>query len=227
MRRQTDEFDIYSVAGGGVALYMRIWSDPASATSGRPKVGVVCLPLAGEQACGDAWSAIDAGGCTTLLVVDGLGHGPEAARASQAAITLTEAAATAELPAALMGRLHAALRGTRGAAVAIARVDFRAAELLFAGVGNIAAAIHESDSRRHLVSHNGIVGSNLPQVQGFRYRWGADSLLILHSDGIAAKWDLKQYPGLVFRHPSLVAGVLFRDFARANDDATLLVMREH
>jgi hypothetical protein len=35
-----------------------------------------------------------------------------------------------------------------------------------------------------------------------------------------------RYPGLLARTPSLIAGVLYRDFNRARDDVTVLVASE-
>ena len=121
---------------------------------------------------------------------------------------------------------HAALHGTRGAALAIARIDSALGQLTFAGVGNIAGAIVDCDGHRHLLSHNGIVGSNLLKVQEFVQPWRPESMLILHTDGIGPRWDLDAYPGLCLRHPSLIAAVLYRDFGRARDDATVLVLRQ-
>jgi hypothetical protein len=48
----------------------------------------------------------------------------------------------------------------------------------------------------------------------------------LHSDGISSRWQADRYPGLLARHPSLIAGVLFRDGRRERDDATVLVLRD-
>jgi hypothetical protein len=76
------------------------------------------------------------------------------------------------------------------------------------------------------MSHNGIVGSNMRKVQEFAHEWGAGATLILHSDGIATRWDVNAYPALMFRHPALIAAVLYRDFARQRDDAMVLVVRQ-
>jgi hypothetical protein len=50
-------------------------------------------------------------------------------------------------------------------------------------------------------------------------------LIILHSDGIASRWDIAAYPGLAVQHPSLIAGVLLRDHRRGRDDAAAVAMR--
>jgi hypothetical protein len=47
----------------------------------------------------------------------------------------------------------------------------------------------------------------------------------MHTDGLGTRWDLDRYPGITRRHPSLLAAVLYRDFARQRDDATVLVVK--
>jgi hypothetical protein len=48
----------------------------------------------------------------------------------------------------------------------------------------------------------------------------------MHSDGIAPRWRLDAYPGLMTAHPALVAGVIYRDFGRDRDDATILLLAD-
>jgi hypothetical protein len=81
------------------------------------------------------------------------------------------------------------------------------------------------DGRRQMMSHNGIVGHNMRHAQEVDTPWLARAMLILHSDGLATRWDIDQYPGLPLRHPSLIAGVLYRDSTRGRDDVTVLVAR--
>ena len=222
--RLSQELDVFSQNGQGTVMLMVVWADGAATDAGDWQVGAVCLPLAGEEECGDAWDIGSARSGITICAADGLGHGPDAAAASGPAVALAvqrpDVSATA-----LMGMAHAALRGTRGAAMAIAVIDQDQELLAFCGIGNIAGCIFDAGARRHLMSHNGIVGSNLRKVQEFSHPFGPGAMLILHSDGINTRWDLDAYPGLRFRHPSLIAAVLYRDFARQRDDAMVLVVR--
>ena len=121
---------------------------------------------------------------------------------------------------------HEALRPTRGAALAVARIDFDGDELRYAGVGNIAGCVFDH-GRRPLVSHNGIVGHNMRKVQEFALPFGPGALCIMHSDGIQTQWDLAQYPGLAGRSAVLIAAILTRDFIRRRDDAMVLVVRRY
>jgi anti-sigma regulatory factor (Ser/Thr protein kinase) len=224
LRRLADEFDVYSAPGKGAAFFMRLWRDAPATLGSEVDVGALCVPFPGEEACGDGWAvSCDARGAT-LLAVDGLGHGPEAARAADAAVATLVLHRGAE-PGALIAACHDALRGTRGAALAAARIDYQAGELRFAGIGNIAGAVFDGDTRRALVSHNGIVGHNMRKVQEFTVACPPGALCILHSDGIQTQWDLGAWPGVQGRSPALAAALLMRDFTRGRDDAMVLAVR--
>ena len=224
MRRVADEFDLYTDRTHGTALRMAVWAAPASPSPWT--VGAVCLPLPSEHECGDAWGMACKDAELLLMVADGLGHGPQAARASQAAVALVNADADFA-PEALLQRAHGALQGTRGAAVAVACLSLAGQAVRFAGIGNISASLHQDGTARHMVSHNGIVGSNMRKVQEFMMPFDDDAMLIMHSDGLATRWDLGRYPGLALRHPSLVAAVLYRDFARHRDDVSVVVAQRN
>jgi anti-sigma regulatory factor (Ser/Thr protein kinase) len=225
VRRLSHVFEIHSAVGSGTALLARIW--PGSPPAGRCAVEVAGMtrPVPGEEACGDAWSVQSRAGVTTVLVVDGLGHGIIAAEAARAAVRAFEAHPPAP-PARRLESLHGALRATRGAAAAIAEIDPARACVRYAGVGNIAGVVLTAAGARHLVSHNGIVGHTARKIEEFAYPWTPDALLVLHSDGLLTHWRLEAYPGLTGRHPGLVAGVLYRDFTRGRDDVCVVAARE-
>ena len=232
IRRLSQEFDLYSSPGLGTVLMMMVWGPSANAAiPAAPdwQIGAVCLPLASEEVSGDAWNVVCEGHELSLMMADGLGHGPHAAKASETASALLENSAPglAPMPGAFLKLAHAALGGTRGAAMAVAHVDSERHELRYAGVGNIAACTFDAGQCRHLLSHNGIVGSNLRKVQEFQHPWQTGTLLVMHSDGLHTRWDLDQYPGLSHCHPALIAAVLYRDFTRGRDDVSVVVLREH
>jgi hypothetical protein len=80
--------------------------------------------------------------------------------------------------------------------------------------------------RRQLVTMNGTAGvESRTLFREFSYPWPPDTSLVLHSDGLVSHWDLDNYAGLICRAPGLIAGVLFRDGCRGNDDATVVVAR--
>lgn len=227
MARLATGFDIFTALGQGTVLCARIESDTNSATRTRPafEVGVVRVPKRGEDECGDDWGIVVSGdGRASLSVADGLGHGVAAAEASRRAVAVAAEHAREE-PGMVVAAMHAGLRATRGAAVAVAELNLANESIRYAGLGNISAAIVGSGSSRSLMSHNGIAGHEMRKIQEFQYRWPTDSLFVVHSDGISSRWDLSRYAGLAARHPSVVAGVLYRDFSRGRDDALIVVVR--
>ncbi len=225
IQRLSQEFDIYSAPGVGTALMARIWSgafNGQAATS----FGMVCVPKPREEVCGDSWSVTLQQDRGVFMVVDGLGHGPEAAQASAEAVRVAHGKDHAG-PVELMENIHAALRGTRGAAAAVADVSWSKQEVRYAGIGNIAGALLCVGQRvRHMVSGNGIVGHQARKIAEFCYPHPRGTIMVLHSDGLASQWSVDPYPGLLGRHPALLAGVLYRDFVRGTDDVTVMAARQ-
>jgi hypothetical protein len=176
--------------------------------------------------CGDAWIFQDGKGRGRLTLADGLGHGKDAAAAAEIAVRTASENGGDHLDR-LLERIHAALRSSRGAAVAVADIEPASHVVRFAGVGNISAAVIPPDGApRRLISHNGTAGHQFRKASEYTYRWTPDSLLLMHSDGLNTHWSLDAYPGLLLRHPSVIAGVLYRDHARGRDDATVVVATE-
>ncbi len=226
--RLSAELAIHSAPGRSTALMARI--APMEHSPGKPgrlDFGVVNVPYPGETFCGDSWGVADDGTGFSAMVVDGLGHGPQAAEAAKAATAVFHAQADRP-PAEILRSVHDALRSTRGAAMAIASVAAGANEVRFAGVGNVAAVLLNpgSDNVTHMVSRNGTLGHTVFKAQEFSYPWARDLLLVMNSDGLGSHWRLDRHSGLLAKHPTLIAGVLYRDFKRGRDDVTVLVGRE-
>jgi len=225
IKRLANTFEVYSMPGSGVIIGIEFWRSQNSRRAASPiELGVVAEPLLGETVSGDGWRVVSSEGEITAMLVDGLGHGAVAAEAAQEAERILSAVKDTPL-SQIISDAHSALRKTRGAAVALARIDVNRGLLTFAGVGNISAVLLTPSGSRGLTSHNGTVGQNVARVQEFTYPWSADSILILHSDGLTTRWDLGRYPGLLAKDTSLIAALLHRDFYRGRDDVTILVAR--
>jgi anti-sigma regulatory factor (Ser/Thr protein kinase) len=222
--RIADRCEIFSLDGAGTVVLARVRLAPG----GRPSevaIAGVSVPRHGESVCGDAWAWAGNGQGWSVLVADGLGHGPDAAVAAAEAVRIFRGH-TAEPAADIMAAAHAAMRHTRGAAVGIAEVRPARGELTFTGVGNVGGALLTANRSRSLVSHAGIVGHECRKIQTFSYPWSKGSVLVLHSDGLQTRWTLDRYPALRLRDPALLAAVLYRDFARGRDDVTVVAGRE-
>lgn len=221
--RLSSATDIYSTPAGTVLV--AAMSRPSSAEAASAvSVGAFTLPKEGQSSNGDAieWREVDGG--LAMLVCDGLGHGEFACQASEAAVT-TFRRSPWQGPKEMMDTIDGALRPTRGAAAAVAFIDREAERVRYCGIGNIAALLVSSDGSRHLVSHNGIVGHTSSRTTEFEYALSAESVLIMHSDGVNGRWQPAHLDPLWHRHPGVIAGALFRDFARGNDDVAVVAVR--
>jgi anti-sigma regulatory factor (Ser/Thr protein kinase) len=224
VRRLAGLLEVYS-RPDGTALLARVGPSAAPARAEALAVSGISVACRGEERSGDAWDQERDAGRHTLLVVDGLGHGTDAAAAADACVAAFRQRARLA-PGARVEALHAALRATRGAALAVVEIDPGRRLVRFAGLGNITASIYGEGPVRHLVSHHGTAGHVARKIGEYSYPWPPRGMLVVHSDGVATVRDLDRYPGLRQRDPGLVAGVLYRDLARRRDDATVLVARE-
>jgi anti-sigma regulatory factor (Ser/Thr protein kinase) len=222
--RLSGTFQAYSSEGRGTVLFARVLrtSREVESETRAYRMSAVTVPVAGETMCGDGWSSERTAGRSIYIMADGLGHGPMAAEAAQEAVRVFHLTSRYS-PERILQEVHGALAKTRGAAVSVAEIVHDQQMLNYAGAGNISAAICTAGKTKGLVTMNGTVGHSIGRLQQFSYSWPADSALIMHSDGLSARWNVEQYPGLTARHPALLAGVLFRDFSRKRDDATILV----
>ncbi|MFI7020293.1 SpoIIE family protein phosphatase [Streptomyces sp. NPDC050164] len=192
------------------------------------RAGGVNIPYGGAEYSGDAWAWVRSGDRLTLMLADGLGHGPEAARASSAAVTALHRWAHLS-PAESLRRLHDALKGTRGAAVALAQLDVRAGRLRFAGIGNVGARLRADGTWRPLLSRPGIVGVHRPAtLREEEADWAADRLLVLHTDGLPSRWTPPSDAGLPAADPAVTAAVTIRDASSparpVRDDTAVAVL---
>ncbi|MEV6570301.1 ATP-binding SpoIIE family protein phosphatase [Streptomyces sp. NPDC051577] len=158
-----------------------------------------------------------------VMSCDGLGHGPMAARASQAAVHAFRTGA-GRTPEQVMEEVHRALRGTRGAAVAIARLE-PGGRVLFCGIGNITASVVDAGSRANLLSHPGIVGAQMRQLRTYEHHLPAHGVLVMHSDGLSERWRPGDLAALLHHPPALIATGLLRQAGTRRDDASVVIAK--
>lgn len=222
IRRLSTTFDIYSRVDSGTVVLSRVVRRPQPATRRATyEWGALSTPAPRESVSGDAWRVAERDGDILVMVADGLGHGLHAAEAAQRAARCFDERANDE-PLAHVESAHRALVGSRGAAIAcahIARTSVR-----YSGVGNISGTVVNANRNRGMANQNGTAGVQMRKAQQFEYEWPAQGLLVMHSDGLTNRWSLDIYPGLIIRHPAIVAAVLWRDCGRGRDDATIVVV---
>lgn len=235
IKRQSDEFDLYTKPGTGTVVLSRIYK------SGRQKnrptglvsyeVGHVMVPKPKEVLCGDGFALVQRGLNLHLLALDGLGHGPNAHEASQQAAQLFLTSPASE-PAEALRQIHANIKRTRGAVGLALSIKGSTHHLSYCGIGNIAGKLFTLDNSlpgsayKSIISYNGILGHNVPNtLNNQQLDWGRNKMLVLHSDGLKSRWDMSKFPYLNRHHPTTIAAVLYKTNNRQTDDTLVIVCK--
>jgi anti-sigma regulatory factor (Ser/Thr protein kinase) len=231
VRRLATSLEMHSSVPHGTVGVARIGRTLEAATrAGKDRAdtcafGAICLPIHGETVCGDAWGLALDGDTATVMVADGLGHGVHAAQASQAALDVFGDAAASDLRN-LVERIHTQLQATRGAALCALRIDGDAKTVHCAGAGNVAVRVVSGVFDRSMVTQHGTVGVQIRKPDQSSLQMPPHGLVIVHSDGLASRWDTAGILPVLERDPTLAAAILFRNFSRGRDDATVVVVRQ-
>jgi anti-sigma regulatory factor (Ser/Thr protein kinase) len=231
VRRLSVEFDIFSqpqvatvvlarVAAGSFPDDLRL----APCSKAVLQMAGVCLPAPEESVSGDSWAAMGQDHRGRLIVADGLGHGPEAARAADTAVAVFTRHPDMALRE-LLERAHETLRGTRGAATALVDIDAVENSVSICGAGNVVGRLISGTEDRSLMTQHGTLGLQIRHTQETVCPWSEHAILVVHTDGIASRWSLKEVPRLLKSSAALIAAWILHLHRRGRDDATVVVAR--
>lgn len=227
--RVADDFFVFSEPAGTVSL-ARVRAGRRAPSALSLRMGAVCLAVAPETVSGDAWAVKACAGQADVLVVDGLGHGPLAGEAARCAVEVFAPGAPgvgdadAGMPLdEFVSQAHEALRGTRGAALFVARSG--AQGLQCCGAGNISGRLFNGVTDRTLIGQHGTVGIQVSAPKMADCAGLPHGVLVLHSDGVSARWKHADYAGLLGRDPGLLAACILWRNTRSRDDATVVVLK--
>ncbi|PYP58994.1 MAG: stage II sporulation protein E (SpoIIE) [Gemmatimonadetes bacterium] len=184
------------------------------------------LPLQGQSESGDLSLIKRVGKGTLIAVVDGLGHGQQAASAAHAAVGALDRYSREPL-IDLVRRCHDALVGLRGVVLGLAYLDPQAATMAWLGVGNVGGVLLRADvgnrpSRITLVPNAGFIGAEQPHPTTRSVPLALGDTVILHSDGIK---DGFAESLVLSKSPQEIADFVMTRHAKDNDDALVLVAR--
>lgn len=180
----------------------------------------------GETISGDRHLVKILPGRIVLGVVDGIGHGAEAAHAAEIAIAIAEGNA-GEGPGRLLALCHERLRGTRGVVMSLAVVEAGARTMTWAGIGNVEALlVRKAPSGgpvlERLVPRPGVVGGRLPAPIESRVAIAPGDALVFVTDGVAAGFEAMLNRS---EPPLKLANRILKHHGKTTDDATVLVAR--
>jgi negative regulator of sigma-B (phosphoserine phosphatase) len=188
--------------------------------------GVATRPFPGELECGDLHAVIPRRCGAIVAIVDGLGHGYEAALAAKVAVNTL--VAQVHLPLVqLVKACHGALLRTRGAAMAIASLDVEESSVTWLSVGNVAGVLLRARAqgeaeREHILMRGGVVGQRLPPLRATTLPLREGDVLMFATDGVRhGFYDDVNLGGALQE----TADRILVEYGKATDDALLLVAR--
>jgi phosphoserine phosphatase RsbX len=188
--------------------------------------GVAWRALRGEPESGDLHIVAPFASGVLVGVVDGLGHGPEAAAAARIACAVLQAHAQ-EPVIQLIQKCHEALRKTRGVVLSIASIDASARTMSWVGVGNVQGFLIYADCaalppRETVLTRSGVVGYQLPALKARMLPIEPGDTIIFTTDGIGNSFAGETVPD---HRPSKIAEDILSRFGKDTDDALVLVAR--
>jgi negative regulator of sigma-B (phosphoserine phosphatase) len=188
--------------------------------------GVAARTLRGEGASGDQHLIHPCSEGMLIAVVDGLGHGLEAAHAARTAVTVLKRHAGESLPS-LVKRCQAKLVGTRGVAASIASFDVTDSTMTWLGVGNVEGVLVHSETdhvpgKEFLLLGRGFIGGQLPELHAFVVPVVSGDTLTLATDGVTSSFHQEIN---VREQPQKIANRVLSEHGKGSDDALVLVAR--
>lgn len=245
VNRLMDELDIASRRGAeySTTIVCKRWVR-AGTRSAMPcplEFGAATRAVPMMTVNGDAFVIKQWGESALVAVIDGLGHGQFAHRASQIARQYVESHYDQPLEAIFRGA-ERVCRATRGVVMALARFDFFGRQksdggivrsfnptfpirLTFASVGNVEVRVFGSPEPMNLIVRRGVIGLNAPAPVVTEHRWDPRSVMVLHSDGVRIHWRWEDFAGPTEASATVAAQQLLRALAKDPDDATVVVVK--
>jgi len=198
----------------------------ASLLKGSPIIDWGWAGCALESTSGDHHAVVPFGGGALVALIDGLGHGPEAAEAAVMAVSVLEAHAGAPV-LTLVQRCHDALRKTRGAAMSLVSFNALDASMTWTGVGNVEGALLRAAgpwprASEAIILRGGVVGYRLPPLHANTLQVTVGDILILATDGIRSGFTTGVAIGNAVQD---IAESILARFATGSDDAHVVVAR--
>ncbi|MFW9996459.1 MAG: ATP-binding protein [Candidatus Odinarchaeota archaeon] len=227
VNRLMDEVDIQSTSESGTRITCKKWKsvDLQALRSCPLDIGVATRPHPRFTMNGDAFIIKKWSQSALAGVIDGLGHGQFAFKASSTARAYIEKHFDQSLLNIFQG-VGRACRSTRGVVMALVRFNWSERRVIHASIGNITTKIISDQKPVHLTIRRGIIGVNAPLPQINEYLWEPGQIMILFSDGLTSRWDWKDFSYLASQKAEAIARELLKKLAKYNDDVTVLVVKE-
>lgn len=218
---------VYTVPDWGTVVYSRVYRDQVNAIPVKAPFdfGAVQVCCPGEKVCGDGYAVKKFADGYQFFMGDGLGHGTHANEAVNEAIKAFNDCRE-KSPVEVIRYIHLNVKKTRGLVATIAYLDYKTQKWYICGVGNISTSLYTGLACKNYTPYNGIMGHNIPRTLNDSVQdLSKYQTLIMHSDGLRTRWNLKDMPGLLKHDAGMISAVLYKDNARNNDDMSVFTAK--
>lgn len=190
------------------------------------EIGLASLPATGQSQSGDSQTVISIPNGVLIAVVDGLGHGEEAAAVARLASATLQPYAH-EPVISLIRRCHDRLHGTRGAVMSMASINSLEGLMTWVGVGNVEGKLLRADPHvdpkvEFLLLRGGVIGSQLPPLFAAVLPIEPGDTLIFFTDGVKGGFVQDVSPK---DPPQQIADRILAGHFKGADDALVLAAR--
>lgn len=228
VNRMMDEFDIHTNEDNrtGTRIVCKRWLRSKLTVVGKCPfdIGIVSRPKHGEAFNGDSFVIKHGNGQSLVGVIDGVGHGPLAHQAAQAARQYIES--HSDLPFLDIFRgVDRACRSSRGVVMALASIDWTSMKLRFGSVGNIEVKVNGAHEKFKFIVRRGIIGKSAPNPVITENDWRSNYILALHSDGLSTHWSWNDFSHHFDRPAQFLAEHMHRALEKDTDDTTLIIVK--
>jgi anti-sigma regulatory factor (Ser/Thr protein kinase) len=225
IKRLSDFFSIYSQKGWGTILVSRVYKQEPKIPLNSVTVTSLVVPKPSEIVSGDGCTFKTSERYFKLLLMDGLGHGPEANKAVLEGFNSFKLCPYHD-PAEIIRFMHGPLKRTRGGVGTIVVFDLISQKYQILGVGNISTKLVGNIDSKNIMSYNGIIGHNIPNTMSSHEAEGSEcKFIVLCSDGIKSRWDINKFPMIKRYDPIFMAAAVYKDFARKTDDMSVVIIK--
>ena len=226
VNRFMDELEFHQLQPSGLRILSQRWIRPSTQSLSQRRLECGAATRACQRAPenGDAIVVQQWEDNALVGVIDGVGHGQLAQKASQAARQYVEQHFDQPLQKLFLG-VNRTCRATRGVVMALGKFDLRRGTLSVGSVGNVETRLLQTSAHVHLVSRRGILGLNAPEPLVTESTWHENNLLVMHSDGVQSRWNWDDFKASASLSPGLIARRLLKELGTLEDDATVLVVK--
>lgn len=226
VNRFMDELKIISSYGEGTHIFCsrKIRESRSSGIQCPLEIGAASCAHPRMEINGDAYIIRKSDDNVLAGVIDGLGHGQFAHRASQKARNYIERHSDQSFDDIFRG-VARSCRTTRGVVMTLVRIDWKKGIIEIAGIGNVELKFFGNSTPISFIIHRGVLGMNAPRPRISEHEWNEGMTLFIFSDGIIPHWSSEYLSEILANSAAEISRQLLRKYSKENDDATVIVVK--